>query len=147
MKTFLITVIFITGFISANGGSNKTPGLKLNTVLAADFAGAQNVEWSSDADFYYASFTQDSKSITAVYGKETTEYIGYLKTIGADNLPSSIRKIITENYIGFKAIGTVAEIGGDNKDSYIFTLENEKQVLKVKADTDGNTRILSKLKK
>lgn len=149
MKKFLITVALIiaAGVFTVHAGSNKSKDSRLSKTFSADFAGAENVQWSSDADFYYANFTQDGKSITSVYDKETATFVGYLKTIDANNLPSTIRKIIADYYSGYKAIGSAIEIGGEEKDNYIFVIESEKNILKVKADTDGFSKVISKIKK
>jgi hypothetical protein len=149
MKKFFITVALIvsTGAFTANASGNKSKDSKLNTTFAVDFTNAENVLWSSDADFYYASFTQDGKSITSVYDKETATFVGYLKTIDANNLPSTIRKIIADDFAGYKAVGAAIEIGGTEKDSYIFVIENDKSVLKVKTDSDGFSKVVSKIKK
>lgn len=149
MKKFIITVLLFTatGSTFLYASPTNSDEKKLEEVFAADFTVAENVQWSSDADFYYANFTQDGTKVTAVYDKETITYVGYAKIINADNLPSSIRKIIADNYQGYKALGTAAEIGGIEKDTYILTLENEKNILKVKITTDGFSTVENRIKK
>lgn len=149
MKKLLFTVVAVVaiGFISAEAKPGKKQDSKLVASFTADFAGATNVAWTEDADFYYARFTQDGKNVTAVYEKETGDYVGHLKIIDVDNLPSTIRKTIADKFDGYKPVGTVAEAAGREKDSYIFNMENDKQILKVKVDTNGTATVISRIRK
>ncbi|MGE5107814.1 MAG: hypothetical protein ACM3H8_09740 [Sphingobacteriales bacterium] len=149
MKKILITTfaLLVLGSVTANAKKSKTVDPRVNAVFAVDFVGAENVQWSKDADFYYANFTLDGKDVIAVYDAQNTEYIGFLRQIDADHLPSSIRLTLAREFEGYAAIGPVAEIGNPDSDAYILTIQNDRQLIKIKADTNGNVSILNKLKK
>lgn len=147
-KLFITALALVTlGTTIVNAKPVKKQHLQAVASFTTDFIGAENVQWNSDADFIYASFKQNDEQVTAVYEKETSAYVGYLKNSDADHLPSTIRQLVKENFEGFTAVGSVAEVSNQDKNVYFLTLENTKQVLKVKMDTDGSIKIISRLKK
>jgi hypothetical protein len=147
-KVFFTVLAFIAlGTTAVNAKNEKKLAVKIPAGFANDFTGAENVQWTNDPDFYYARFTQDGTNIVAVYEKETGNYIGHLKTTDADHLPSAVRQILARDFAGFKAIGSVVEIINPDRESFILTIENEKQILKIKTEINGFTTVLSRIKK
>lgn len=149
MKKLLITAaaFIILGTATVNARTKNTVDPKITTAFAIDFVGAENVQWTKDADFYYASFTLSNKNVTAVYDAENGSYIGFLRISDTDHLPLSIRLTLNRDFEGYKAIGSVAEIGSPDSEAYILSVENDQQILKLKVDVDGNIKTLQKIKK
>lgn len=149
MKKLFITVAVITalGTVSAEAKPNKKQDTKITAAFTQDFIGAKDVNWTSDGDFVYAHFTLNGSGTTAAYDKLTGEFTGYVQLLDADHAPSFVRNFISIRYNGFSIIGNIAESADADNVTYIFTIENSKQIIKIKADTNGSTSVLSKINK
>jgi hypothetical protein len=149
MKKVLIAAAALFTVTIANAGSHTGKNDYKNLVpgFSQDFIGAENVEWSSDGDFHYAHFVQNGNYVTALYDKLSSAYMGYFKITDADHLPSYVRMLLKKDFSSYTAFGTAAEIDTPENNAYIVTIENNKQILKVKIDNQGNSSVLSRLKK
>jgi hypothetical protein len=146
-KIFIAAAFIVLGAATVNAKTNNNVDEKVTAAFKADFAGAENITWSKEDDFYYARFTLENKNVTAIYSADNAGYVGYFRTINAESLPLSIRLYLNKNYQGYKFTGTITEIGSPDTEAYIVTVENEKQLLKLKVDTKGNSTKIQRIKK
>jgi hypothetical protein len=128
----------------ALGDENVSP--KVKAAFQNDFAAAKQVNWEKTSDFYFASFTLNNISIDAAYD-ETGELIGTSRKIDVSQVPLSVSLALSKNYAEYTPASRVIELSYEGVTSYYITVENNKQVLKLKCYSNGDIEVEGKIKK
>ncbi len=118
---------------------------KVLKVFENTFPVVTDVKWKEYADYYSASFKQNSIQTEVRYDKEGN-FISSLRYYKEERLPLSILTQIKKRYSS-KSIFGVTELTVGNDVAYFVTLEDEKSWLVVKADQSGNLQVKDKFRK
>ena len=138
------TILFFTATAFATA-----PEVASTTVKAAftkDFAKAENATWQKKENVYFVSFMLNEKSVTVAYN-ENGEIAGTSRIIKKEELPMGVALQIAKNYSGYEIGNAITEVSANGQTSYYFSADSKKQLLNLKADSDGQISVESKMKK
>jgi hypothetical protein len=134
MKKMIITlaVALVTFSSFANSG---TVSQKVLDAFHTEFTTASEVEWTSGADYYKATFNYNGKYVFAYYN-EDGELLGLTRYISPVDLPVMLENSLKKNYEGYW-VSDLVEVSKNDGTTYYITLENAdtKMVLKSSGTT------------
>lgn len=137
-------LLFATSAIAANGPEKVSRAVK--TAFEKQFTTVSNVSWQKSSDHYFASFKLNDRDVSVAYNEEG-ELVGTSRVIDADELPLAISLAVAEKYKNCTVSKTATEVTYDGSVSYCITVENNKQVLSLKCQANGDIDVMSKTKK
>jgi hypothetical protein len=139
------TVLLATSISAAPSGPEKVAP-KVRAAFEQNFVTAQNVSWEKTEDLYFAYFELNNRDVTAAYN-ESGELVGTSRVLTMEQVPLSVSLAIAEKYKGYTVAKNATEITYDGLTSYFVTIENNKQVLKLKCSANAEISVESKIKK
>ena len=138
------TILFFTATAFASAPEEATATVK--TAFTKDFAKAQNATWRKTENIYFVNFTLNEKNVTVAYD-ENGEIAGTSRIIKKDELPMGVALQIAKSYSGYEIGNAITEVSANGHTSYYFTANSNKQLLNLKAESDGEISVESKMKK
>lgn len=136
MKQVIISAVLLSTSLLASVLSNaKDPALRDNTGKVRS-GNNTSIEISSEKN----------RKPVAVYSKDMAELIGYASFITADQLPGSVTGFLEKNYSGYRVAGKIVEVTYSDSSAYVFTIENEKEILTLRVE-GRNSLVLNRLEK
>jgi opacity protein-like surface antigen len=139
-----VAILLATSAFAASGPEKVTQ--KVKTAFESHFAGASNVNWEKNDDFYFASFTLNSGDVSAAYN-ENGDLVGVARLLTSTQLPLNVTLAIADKYKGYDVSTTVTELIYDGETSYRLTVVNDKQIVKLKCSSDGDITVTGKIRK
>jgi hypothetical protein len=137
-------LLFATSAFAASGPEKVSP--KVKAEFEKSFTRALNVSWEKSNDIYFANFELDAKEVSAAYN-ETGELLGISRIIATTQLPLNISMAVANKYAGYAVDKTATEMTYEGQTSYYVTVENDKQVVKLKCSATGEISVDRKNKK
>ncbi len=144
--TIMLSALVMLFATSAFALEGDIATVKVKAGLKKDFATATQVKWEKSGDFYFADFLFEGKSFTAAYNEEGA-LVGTSRSFDPSQLPQNISVAVTQQYSGYKLGPVATEMNYDGQTSYLVTVENGNEVLKLKSDVNGEITELKKTKK
>lgn len=144
MITMITAAVLLSASVFAHDGSNVNT--KVKSAFQKDFAEATNVKWESKDDFYFAEFKVGNSSFSAAYNEEG-ERVATSRTVKLDMLPIAVLQALNSKYEGYKFSKNVTEVNFQNETNYYITIANDKKVLNLKANANGDVTVESKRKR
>ncbi len=142
--TMITAALLLSTSIFANNAKNVNE--KVNSAFAKDFSKATDVNWEEKGDYYVANFKMGTTSIVAAYDTEGT-LLAASRTIKLDMLPLALTQALSAEYSSYQFASDVTELSHEGSTSYYLTIANDKHVLYLKANANGDIRVESKTKK
>jgi hypothetical protein len=151
MKKLTVLIIALTfgavTFASDPGGIDE----KLIQSFQSSFPKAEKVNWYELQNAYVVNFVENGIRGRITYRKDgaSTQYTRYYTE---ELLPFVVQSNIKQNYPGKSIYGvievsTVSKSGNQSKVDYYVKMQDARHWTMVKADMDGNTRLVEKFKK
>jgi hypothetical protein len=117
--------------------STKTPAAVTAKVMDSfkrSFAGIENPFWEVSNNVYYAHFQSGDRSALAAFSKNGR--INYTILYGTEkHLPAFVKSVVQSNYPDYVVTAT-QYIVKYNVGTWLVTLENNKEIYKVKVNGD-----------
>lgn len=110
-----------------------------------DHYNTSQVQWRLVNDIYLASFKLNDEKITA-YFNEDGELIGTAKYIQTSALPGVVLNATATQFSGFRLVSAIESTFYGNISHYVL-IENDKRILYVSIDADGNTHTVKRVNK
>jgi hypothetical protein len=147
MKSKIMIGVFmlITGISSAFANGREDVNQQIINSFNKDFAGAQNVQWSSAREFVKASFTLNDQVTFAYYSQEG-ELLGVYRNIVSGQLPINLLTDLKKNYTNYW-IADLFEMAANNDNTYYITLENSDFKLVLKSNGSTGWEVFRKERK
>ncbi len=146
LQTILAAVTLLLATTAfANKGLEKVSPIVKN-AFEQQFAGIKQVVWEKTEDVYFAYFKMDEKDVAVAYNEDGC-MLGTSRVIAAAQLPLSVLLAIGSKYENYAVAKSATEITYDGQTSYYINIENEKQTLKLKCQSNGDLSLSSKTKK
>jgi hypothetical protein len=147
MKKIFVSVslLLAAGLPSVFAGNDPNPDQEVLKLFNQEFAKAEEVTWSKQDDFDKATFMLGGSRAIAFFNQEG-KLEGSARDINFAQLPLVVMTAVEKRFAN-AMIYTVTEISSENGTSYRVVLETENKKFRIKADQDGNTSIMEKLKK
>ena len=144
--TTILTAALMLFSVFAFASGNDPVNAKVRAAFANDFSKASDVSWEKSNEFYFATFTVNKTEINAAYS-EDGELIGTGRVIDFSQMPLSVSMALSKKYNGYNFPKKAMELNYDGTTRYSLTIENEKQILKLKCSVSGNIEVEKKIKK
>ena len=138
-----IVMLFATSAF-ATDGDNVTA--KVAAAFKTDFSQVNNVSWEKTSDFYFATFQFNNITVDAAYN-EDGELVGTARKIAFTQLPLNVTLQLSKKFGEYKVAAEASELNYEGQTSYYLTVENDKQVVKLKCYSNGEIDVESKTKK
>ncbi len=145
IKTVLTAAVMLFA-VSAFATEPEYVSPKVKAAFENDFSKAKQVNWEKASDFYFASFTLNGIRVDAAYN-EAGELVGTARAISTDQVPLGISLAIAEKYQGYKAGKTALELTYEGQTRYYVTVEDARQVIKLKCFSGTDIEVESRIKK
>ena len=148
-----LTVLLIALSISAFTFASDPGGIdeRLIQSFQSSFPKAEQVNWYELPKAYVVNFVENGIRGRIAYGKDgaSTQFTRYYT---GELLPFVVQSNIKKAYpnktiYGVIEVSTVSESGNRSKVDYYVKMQDARYWTMVKADMDGNTRIVEKFKK
>ncbi len=133
MKKIIITLAIAISSFSAFASEPVSP-IVLNS-FNKEFAGVQNVEWTSTDSYVKATFVYNGQNVAAFY-HPSGEIIAVTRNITSLQLPLSLQTNLKDHYEGFW-ITDLFELSNNDGTSYYITLENADSKLVLKSEDNA----------
>jgi hypothetical protein len=134
----------VSGFAAPGGPEKVSPRVKAE--FEKNFTGAVHVAWEKKDDFYFANFELNAKTISVAYSADG-DLLGMSRVVPVTELPLTVSLALSKKYEGYDIAKTATEIIYDGQTGYYISVENNKQLLKLKCSTTGEINIDKKIKK
>jgi len=142
---FAAAALLLASSAFATTGPEKVSP-KVKAMFEKNFTQASDVNWEKKDDFYFASFKLNATEISAAYN-ENGDLVGISRIIETAQLPLNITMAISSKYEGYTVDKTATEVTYDGQTSYYINVQNDKQILRLKCNSNGDTVINNKTKK
>ena len=144
--TMIFAVLALTAGTSAFANTGDKVSKTVKTEFQKDFSGAQNVTWETQAEFYFASFELNGKTVNAAYD-ETGQLLGISRRLQITEVPLTISQSLSSNYADYSIGSTLTEVVFEGQTFYYATVVGATKVLKLKCFSDGVIYVEKKTKK
>ena len=142
-KIFLALSLLLTVAVTAVlANEKKETDPRVLASFNKEFAGAQNVTWDQEGDFYKARFVIWGHTAVA-YFTEEGELAGCCRDIFFDQLPLMVMTSVNKRFAGAE-VDEVREITNPEGTFYRLTIRVSDKKLIIKAGADG---IVTEIKK
>jgi hypothetical protein len=138
MKNLILSfaIVLVTGLTPALAHAVENDP-RIEKVFAQQFAGAENVKWTTLDDGYQkANFTLSGIRVEAIFSKEA-EFLGAVRNLFYNQLPLAVMQNIGNKFAG-AAIIEVKEITNNEGTSYRVVLEQKNKVYTLKLNSQGD---------
>lgn len=139
LLTLAIAVTTMSAFAREEGVSQK-----VLDAFRTEFATANNVTWTTENDYYKASFVYNSKYVFAYYTSDG-EFLALTRYLSPVDLPILLQNNLKKKYEGYW-ISDLFEASKSEGTTYYITIENADTRLVLKSE-DNSWTTFSKVKK
>lgn len=144
MKKMILTLAIAISSLSVFAGEANVNEKVLN-AFNSEFNSAREVQWTTGANYYMASFIYNEKYVNAYYNEEG-ELMGLTRNITTADLPFALQANLKNDYAGYW-VSDLAEVTKSEGTTYYITLENADTKLVLKAAGGYNWSQYKKIKK
>ena len=138
-----IVMLFATSAFAMDGDNVSA---KVAAAFKSDFSNVSQVTWKKTSDFYFATFQLTNVSVEVAYN-EDGEMVGTSRKITSSQMPLSISLELSKKYGEYRVSEQVQELTYEGQTSYYLSVENDKQVVKLKCSSNGEVDVEGKTKK
>lgn len=141
MKKIILTLAIAFSSFAVFANETKVSTAVLN-AFNTEFANATEVNWTSGAGFYKASFVYNTQHVTAFYSFEG-EMMGMARNISSLDLPMNLQTSLKKDY-GSRWISELFELSNAEGTSYYITLEQADSKITLKSVNGGSWSVYKK---
>ena len=143
MKKMILTLAITIASLSSFA-SDKNVNQKVLDAFKSEFTTAKEVEWTTESDYYKATFNYNGKYVFAYYSQDG-EFLGLTRYLSPADLPIMLQNNLKKNYEGYW-VSDLFEASKNDGTSYYITVENaDTKIILKSADNSWST--FSKIKK
>ena len=154
--TIAVAALLSINAFAADGGkkvneSSVYVSYTVKQAFSADFAGAENVNWSVTKNCQKVSFTVDGVTKTAFYSL-TGDFLGTTQIVGYNAIPAKTQQLIAAKYKGYEASNVIVyqtnqEVNTDiDPTSYFVDLKNAEHEVLVRVTGEGKLDFFKQVK-
>jgi hypothetical protein len=144
MKKIILSLAFAIGSIAAFAGEENVNAVVLKS-FQQEFAGAENVSWTTGKNSYKASFVLNSQYVVAYYNFNG-DLMGLTRNISSLDLPLGLQTELKKNYKGYW-ISDLFEVSNQEGTNYYITLEKADETLILEAGSYGKWSVYKRASK
>ncbi|MCX6318168.1 MAG: hypothetical protein NTW29_12815 [Bacteroidetes bacterium] len=144
MKKMILTLAIAVSTMSAFAGE-VTVSAKVLRAFNTEFNSAKEVQWTTGANYFMASFVYNEKYVNAYYNEEG-ELVGLTRNITTASLPLTLQANLRKEYGNFW-VSDLVEVTKSEGTSYLVTIENADTRLVLKSNGGYEWYQYNKVKK
>lgn len=144
MKKIILTLAIAITTIAAFASEENVNAVVLKS-FTKEFAGAENVNWTTGKSSYKASFVLNSQHVTAYYNFEG-QLMGLTRNISSLDLPLGLQTNLKKNYDQYW-ISDLFEVSNEEGTNYYITLEKANETLVLDATSGGKWNVYKRISK
>jgi len=147
MKNKILIGVFVllTSISSAFANGKEEVNERIIKSFEKEFAGAQQVQWTTTKDFVKVTFTLNEQVVYAFY-EQNGELLGVTRNIVSSQLPINLLTDLKKNF-STNWITDLFEMASNNENVYYVTLENSDQKLILKSSGTTGWEVYRKERK
>lgn len=145
MKKMMMTLAAILTLSLGVFAADENVNSQVLDAFKKDFANATEVNWTSGADYYKASFHMNGRKIYAYYSTEG-DLMGLTRYISSADLPLMLQTNLKKEY-GDYWITDLFEVAKEEGTSYYVTVEDADHKVVLKSTEGGNWKVFRKSNK
>jgi hypothetical protein len=149
MKRTTLTLLLAVAMVSRVLASTVPANVETTilTSLKQQFPGAQfaQVKEVEGESLYTVRMVYQDESMLA-YSKANGEIVALVRALSRERLPMLVNERLRSQYNDYK-LRQSEELTMNGETSYMFLLENEKQTVTLRVYSNGDARVLKKIKK
>ena len=151
MKKLTAIIAAFVLLISTSAFANTGTGIDnvsktVKEAFEKNFSGAQQVSWEQTDNLYFATFSYNSKEVSAAYN-EKGELIGVSRKLQLSDIPLNVSRALTQEFEGYTILNTVTEMLYEGQTVYYATAEGVSKILKLKCFSDGQVYVEKRIRK
>ena len=131
MKKMILTLAIAMSTFAAFAGEENVNQAVLKS-FQTEFAGAENVSWTTGRNSFKAAFVMNGQHVVAYYDFSGT-LLGLTRNISSLDLPMSLQADLKKNYKGYW-ISDLFEVNNQNGTTYYITLEKADESMILEAN-------------
>ena len=143
-KVILMLAVAVSSVCAFAGEENAIDSQVLN-AFNSEFVTAKDVKWTTNSNYYRASFVFNSQYVSAFYGMNG-ELLGLTRNITSLELPLKLQARLKKNYSEYW-ISDLFENSNNDGTSYYVTLENADQQIVLKSTGNNKWKVFKKITK
>lgn len=140
----ILTLAIAVSTMSAFAGE-VTVSAKVLRAFNTEFNSAKEVQWTTGANYFMASFVYNEKYVNAYYNEEG-ELVGLTRNITTASLPLTLQANLRKEYGNFW-VSDLVEVTKSEGTSYLVTIENADTRLVLKSNGGYEWYQYNKVKK
>jgi hypothetical protein len=144
-KILLGVFILITGISSAFANGTNDVNDRIIKSFQKDFAGAQQVQWSTAKEFVRATFTLNEQVVYAYYSPDGN-LLGVTRNLVSGQLPINLYTDLKKGYNNYW-ITDLFEMASNNDNMYYVTLESRDYKIVLKSNGTNGWEVYKKERK
>jgi hypothetical protein len=145
MKKYLIVVLLLVAGFNSNAHTVKNINENLIRTFKETYPNAVQVSWKEYSETYVVYFVQEGIRINLIFKKDGS-FVSSLRYYKEDYLPYYLLAKVREKYPE-KKFYSVTEISSPNSIEYFIKLQDAKNWITLKVDSDGNMKEVEKFRK
>jgi hypothetical protein len=144
MKKIIFTIAIAISSIIAFANETKV-NTAVQNAFNNEFAGAKEISWTSNANFYKATFVYNEQHVAAFYSFEG-QMLGLARNISSLDLPMSLQSSLKKEY-GGRWITELFEMSNEEGTTYYITLEQADSKIVLKSESNSKWSVYKKTSK
>lgn len=144
MKKLILTLAIAISTFAAFAKEENVNAVVLKS-FNQEFAGAENVSWTSGRNSYKAAFVLNGQHVVAYYSFQG-DLLGMTRNITSLDLPMSLQSSLKKNYKGYW-ISDLFEVSNQDGTAYYITLEKADETLVLEAADFSNWNVYQRASK
>jgi len=140
----IITLAIAFSSLGAFANDENVSSKVLN-AFTTDFQTATEIQWTTAADYYMATFVYNDKHLYAYYDKEGA-LIGLTRYLSPADLSMNLQMSLKKNYNNYW-ISDLFEVAKNDITTYYITIENADSRVVLKSSDSTTWSVFEKTKK
>ena len=136
-KLFIAALMIITVTTSAFATDITKVSANVQKNFKFDYAYASNVNWTVNANYAKASFSENGEAMEVFY-EHNGDLIGISRKISLDVLPVSAKRTFAKKYADY-TVKEAIRFDGVDEDAFFISAENDKQSVILKVTAAGTS--------
>ena len=145
IKTVL-TAIAMLLVVSSFASDGSKVSAKVQAAFQHDFSQATQVNWEAISDFYFASFQLNGISVESAYNNGG-ELVGTSRKIDIDQVPMAVSLELAKKYGDYTIASHAYELNFEGQTSYYVNVQDNKQLLSLKCESNGEISVEKRARK
>jgi hypothetical protein len=140
-----VAALTLSASVFATDKSETSVSNPVKKSFSKSFAAASDVSWQKKDDVYFASFVLNNKKAEAAFNEDGV-LIATSQVVSTAELPLAVSAAINSGYEGYRQSLATTIISYEGQTHYYLSVSNDKELLKLKCNVNGEIAVEQKVK-